>query len=284
MTGSVRAAGWAVAAAALIGCASSKPSAARAPQSLEIPADLQQAVRLSQALGHQLYVLDKVSAIATDELLRHVPDPRSKNIAGYIPAQEADDGDHPRDSYAVTFFTRDEPPRLAYLVRVRPNLPPVLETYEPPRPATDSLARLVAARQAALRAAPPRGQPLNPVLLPGESPGVHGVLVYLLAGTKRPDTAVFGQHFRVLVRDDGSAPEVTPLSKSVLELPVRSPKGGRSQALMVTHLVTEYPLETHVLVSLQWRLPVYVATSRGLWRVEPDRVAFLGALHPDAAK
>ncbi len=283
MTAPVRFARGVVAATALLGCAARKPPAPRAPQALEIPADLKDAVRLSEALGHQLYVLDKVSAIATDELLRQVPDPRKKNLGGYIPAQEGDADGHPRDSYAVTFFTRDEPPRLAYLVRVAPNTPPTLEAYDPPRPATASLARLAAARQAALRAAPRGRQPVNPVLLPGETLGAHGVLVYLLARTQRPETAVFGQHFRVLVRDDGSPPEVTALSKSALELPVRAPNGGRSQALMVTHLVTEYPLETHVLVSLQWHLPVYVATSRGLWRVEPDRVAYLGALQPGAA-
>jgi hypothetical protein len=50
-----------------------------------------------------------------------------------------------------------------------------------------------------------------------------------------------------------------------------------AEALTITHLVTDYPLETHVFTSLLVRLPVYVLTSRGTWRVNGDQIAFLGA-------
>lgn len=52
---------------------------------------------------------------------------------------------------------------------------------------------------------PPPRQPINPVLLPGEINDEKGVLVYLLAGTKQPNVAVFGQHFRSLVPLGGSS-------------------------------------------------------------------------------
>ena len=49
---------------------------------------------------------------------------------------------------------------------------------------------------------------------------------------------------------------------------------------MVTHLVTDWPLETHVFVSLQWHLPVYVGTRRGIWRVNGDKIALISDRPP----
>jgi hypothetical protein len=56
-------------------------------------------------------------------------------------------------------------------------------------------------------------------------------------------------------------------------LPLRE---GDEAAMTITHLVTDYPLETHVFTSLLLHLPVYVATSRRMWRVNGDQIAFLG--------
>jgi hypothetical protein len=107
--------------------------------------------------------------------------------------------------------------------------------------------------------------------------GESGVLVYLLAGTTKAKVAVFGKHYRALVATGSN--QVTylkELTKSVLEVPLEE-NGQSPVALTVTHLVTEYPLETHVFTSLLLDLPVYVATSRGMWRVNGDQIAFLGA-------
>ena len=123
-------------------------------------------------------------------------------------------------------------------------------------------------------------QPLNPVLLPGEMIGERGILVYLLAGTTKPNVAVLGRHFRVLTSDDGARlVRFTPLSKVALELPTRAPAGTSAAALAVSHLVTDFPLETHVFASLLNKLPIYVVTRRGYWCVDGDRIRFLGD-HP----
>jgi len=88
---------------------------------------------------------------------------------------------------------------------------------------------------------------------------------------------VFGRHYRVLVGEDGKTVKyVHALSKSILELPPRRPNGEKPEALWVTHLVTEWPLETNVFASLLYKLPVYVGTSRGTWRVNGEKIVFLG--------
>jgi hypothetical protein len=67
---------------------------------------------------------------------------------------------------------------------------------------------------------------------------------------------------------------VMPLSKSILELPTKG-KDGPVKAMFVTHLVTDWPLETHVFVSLRTHKPVCVATAVGIWRVDGDKIRFV---------
>jgi hypothetical protein len=278
---------WRIALGALVftGCATAatpapapKPPAKEEPQGdLPIPPEMRAEIQKVEAIGRQLYVLDKVSAVATDVLMERVPDLRNAGVAGYIPMQEADDDGRPKDSFLVSFFTRQEPPQVAYEVHVRPDARPDFEAFQPPKPASDSLAMLVRARQAAIAALPPVHQPMNPVLLPASANGEKGILVYMIAGTTRPGIVVFGQHFRVLIPENSQTPTyVMPLSKTALEMPARGgPAGAKTEGLAVTHLVTDWPLETHVLVSLQWHLPVYVGTHRGIWRVDGDKIALI---------
>jgi hypothetical protein len=77
-----------------------------------------------EPIGRQIYILDKVSAIATDVLMEKVPNYRERNLAGYLLLQEAGDDLRPKASYLVTFFTKDEPTRIAYEIRIKPNAAP----------------------------------------------------------------------------------------------------------------------------------------------------------------
>jgi len=249
---------------------------------MPIPADLRDEIRHAEDIGRQLYVLDKVAAIATDVLVARVPNFRDDKLAGYIPSREGTEDGRPKDSYAVLFFTTDDPPRIAYEVRVIPNAPPEFKANTPPKPATESFVLLARARAAAIAALPPIHQPMNPVIVPGAARDEKGILVYMIAGTTTSNVAVFGQHFRVLVPDDGKAPRyVMPLSKTAVELPTKGPKGQTLEALMITQIVTDWPLETHVLVSLQTKLPVYVGTRRGIWRVNGDKIVLISDHPPD---
>jgi hypothetical protein len=255
------------------------------PRRQPIPSDLKAAVEMAQGIGSQLYVLDKVASIATDVLLAHVSDYKQQNLAGYLPLREGLEGGHPTDIFLVSFYTKDEPPRLKYQVRVIPEAKPTFEAFNPTKEMPASMVAVALARQTAINALPTHKQPMNPVVMPGEAIGKSGVLVYLIAGTREPSVAVLGQHFRAIVPlGSNTVSEIEPLSKTVIELPTEGPSGEPVAALMVTHLVSDYPMETHVLASLQTKLAVYVGTRRGLWVIEKGRIAYLGELSKDESK
>ena len=257
---------------------SSGPSRMATPaKDLPIPFEMRKQVRNSEIIGRQIYILDKVSAIGTDVLREKVPNFHEKNLAGYLPFQEAGDDLRPKASYLVTFFTKEEPMRIAYEIRVKPDVAPEFAAFDPPKPAPGSFVRMAKARQAAVAALPFYPQPINPLILPAELLGEKGMMVYLIAGTSKPNLAVFGRHYRVLIPEEGGPPSyVMPLSKGILELPTKpSTKGGTVEAMFVTHLLTDWPLETHVFVSLLTHKQVYVGTKVGIWCVDGDKIRFI---------
>jgi hypothetical protein len=117
---------------------------------------------------------------------------------------------------------------------------------------------------------------VNPIVLPGEVIGERGILVYLIAGTKKENVVVYGKHYRVLVSDDGKkAIRIEPLTKSALESPITpkaGPEGSKPAGLIVTHLLGDYPLETHVFINMLHKLPLYVSADKYLWRIDKGKI------------
>jgi len=122
---------------------------------------------------------------------------------------------------------------------------------------------------------------MNPVVLPAGVIGEEGVLVELLAGTEKADTVVLGKHYRVIVTSDGRrVKRIMPLSRGILELA----KDTSAVALTVSHIVTDYPLETHVFSSMLNHVPIYVGTERGVWLVKGDSISLLSSDVPRTKK
>jgi hypothetical protein len=147
---------------------------------------------------------------------------------------------------------------------------------------TLDLATFIRARQTALDAAGPFAHPMKPVILPNPE---GGILVYLLAPATQRNTVVFGKHYRVSLTAAGEVKSVEPLSKGELEISTAGPSdaepGDGRKALVVSHLLTSYPLETHVAASFTADLPIYVVTNRGLWCVDHDDVWYVSEQIPD---
>ena len=248
------------------------PEVIRRPPPEELRAEIDQ----SKAIGALLYDYDRASALGTDVMLANVLSPEELGIADYLTFVEADDHGKPMQSWLAWFFSADDPPTALCRVRV-PMAPWATADFsllDPPEGVPESLRRWVRARRTALAAIQPIVQLQNPVLLPGEAIGKSGILVYLIAGTTKPDLAVFGKHHRVLVSPDGNTVvSVEPLSNSILEIPLT--EQGDQAGMWVTHTVTEWPLETHVFVSLLHGMPVHVVTSRGVWEVAGTEISLL---------
>jgi hypothetical protein len=108
-----------------------------------------------------------------------------------------------------------------------------------------------------------------------DDPDGEGFLVYALAATKDPNEVVAGGHSRITVSKDGTKVEsVDRLSRSLLVLPKSGPGGAsKAKALTMTHVVSPTPVETHVFLSLQHKMPFYVATGeKEVWKVEKGTI------------
>jgi hypothetical protein len=249
-----------------------------------MPEDLRDEVKRASALGVQMYLQDAASWIGTDVLASHVPDIGASGVRGWITAREAGADMRPSDRWLVTFYNDEEPPKISFRIHVPESMKQAEATFEkvdPPQTPPKGMDTLIRARQTAMRALGQPRTPINTVILPAEAIGKKGVLVYLLAATTKPRMVVLGKHHRVVVSPDGSTVvEMTPLSKTDVVIPLDNPDappGAKAGGIFVTHIVTDAPLETHVFASLSHkRIPIYVVTSRGLFRVVGDRIEYMG--------
>lgn len=261
------------------------PAQATPATSSSVPLDLRDAVERALVLGRLLYVYDHVASIATDVLLAHIASP--SGVGGYLALTDSAQTNALEGPFSVLFFTPGEDPQIAYRLRA-PNLntTPTFEKLDPPQTPNDEQRLLIKARHTAIRAQREVLQPMNPIVLPRALTGAAGILVYLIAGTQRPDVAVLGKHYRVLVSADGrDVVSFEPLSKTVIELPLpeaNGPSSATPAGVVVTHVLGPAPIETHVFASLLYRVPVYVGTSRGDWKVDGESVELLRPRPPAA--
>jgi len=172
-------------------------------------------------------------------------------------------------------------PKLGYTVRITPPDSPgsaatSFEALTPPGKPPESHLQMHRAVRTSIEAIPDRpNQSVNPVVMPGEVIGEPGILVYLLAGTNKDNVVVFGKHYRVLVSRDGQrAIRVEPLTKTALEIQSRplEQEGSKPAGLFVSHVLGDYPLETHMFISLLHHTDVYVAAGKYIWRIHEDKI------------
>jgi len=249
-----------------------------------IPADLKAAVEQSIRVGVQIHLQDQAGSIATDVLLASVKTLEGQGLGGYLAMRNGDPSGRLLPSWTVLFFSNETVPRVRYRVGVpmEKGMKPTVETLNPPEPTPPLLATTLRARQLAVDAVQPVTRPLNPVVFPAELLNANGYAIYLLAAQTEPNTIVLGKHYRVLVSADATAVKsVEPLSRGDLVLSTKSPEGALGVAMVAAHVVTDYPLETHVFASLSARLPIYVVTRRGLWVVDGDSILFISDKMPE---
>lgn len=115
----------------------------------------------------------------------------------------------------------------------------------------------------------------NPNYVVLDDPDGSGFLVYFLRAKPSADAIPVGGHYRFTVSADGSKVEqVDQLFASCLTVSRNGvPNDGKIVAVTMSQIVSNTPLETHVFLSLQEKLPFAVITMDGvIWSVDKGQI------------
>ena len=240
----------AILAAALLGAIAVPAFAQKAPDPIPIE---EWSLEKVGAMGEAIYRHDIAAWVATDALLARLANSQPPaGMAGWIVVDEG-------ESQRVRFVRRDGGTlKSAFDVVVRSGRAGEVEPMDDPLSAEEKASFL--ARQTAidnigrLRCS----QQLNTVVL--DDPDSDGWLVWLLTSTTDANIVPIGGHYRFRISADGSTVlRRDMLSNSCLNMPrEQQDDQGRPVALVVSQIVSQGPVETHVFLSLQNRMPIYV--------------------------
>lgn len=238
-------------AVALLGLLSTPAFAQRAPD--PVPIEEWSTDKVS-AMGQAIYRQDVAAWVATDALIAHLANAEPPaGMAGWI---VIDEGEAQR-----VRFVRDDRGTLrpALDVVVRDGRAGAVEAAKDEVLAEAEKARFRASRTAAENIGRLRcSQRPNVVVL--DDPDSDGWLVWLLSSTTDANIVPVGGHYRFRISADGSTVlRRDMLSNSCLNMP-RDQAGpdGQPAAMVVTQIVSQGPVETHVFLSLQNQIPIYV--------------------------
>ena len=217
-----------------------------------------------EQLGREIYLKDVAAHRATDAVLAQV-DSVQGEFVGWITLLSG--------SRSQVLFIDDQA-RAVYSVEldVSTPLPPVVTELKPPGRLDPGASAMWAARRTALSSSFRRcSDRYNTVVVEQPRATPSRWLVYLLAATPEPGVVMLGGHHRFAISSDGTEVlEHLPLTKSCIKSEPR--RDGEVAALMVTHIVTNEPIESHVYLSLLHELPLYVGTDGAIWAVEQGRI------------
>jgi len=224
-------------------------------------------VETIQKLGREIHVRDTWTAKAFDILLAKYKGTEVKGIAGWVTERKDNGlnvhiirkvGEEFLHGYRIR-FTKDDPVVTDMGNATLPNA--VNDRYS--------------ARQRSLAAIPKHyTKSYNAVVL--DDPKRGGWLVYALASTTDPNIMLMGGHYRMSVpKDPAEKIQVDALSRSLVAIQ-KSPKEEKEKVVgsVISHLVSNTPVETHIFGSLHYNTPFYVVIVDGakVWKVENGKM------------
>jgi hypothetical protein len=234
----------------------------------------QSQIEEAEKLGRLVYEHDQAALVATDLVAAKVDGKFKDNVAGWI---EYPTGDR---SFRVYFYgVSDEVYYSIYSVDVENGKakPDSYQYYSGQPPFEPMLLRLAKARDIAVRQKfSSCSRNYNTVGFKADETEYY---VYLLTATFDPNEIHVGGHYRFRIAPDQDA--VTgflTFTKSCLTMRTdRMPDDARLAALVMSHILTPYPTEIHVFVSLQHQIDLYVITMENnvLWKVSNGKVSIV---------
>lgn len=229
-------------------------------------------------LGREIFRQDQLAWVATDVLMDKVG--REKLVAEQVTAGWVVESTGPAP--VVRFLRpKGDAVEAAYDITFKAGNKPALAKPEKPELTASQLVRVKAIRSSdvALRGAkrPWCGGNFNQVVV--LDPEGDGWLVYFLRAKPSRDEIPVGGHFRISVSADGlTVKRVDQLFASCMTLNKQPPKEAtETAALVMNHIVSAKPIETHVFLSLQDRTPFFVVTRDGkVWHVADGKISDTG--------
>ncbi len=239
----------------------------------DIPAKYQYDVSMAELIGQRMRLHDMAAWLTTDALVeRKAFEGLQGEGRGWLTWEEAN-GD-----VDVRYFTERDG-RIEAIASARLDVGPFkvadAKKLDPAQPMTVAEQRLMRAKLLALGAegvnlctrAPP-----NTVVFQFEEDGRNEILVFVMSAWTG-DAAPLGGYHMFRVSEDGET--IKSHFSQTAACPMADAKGFAStSSLMVSHLKSAAPTMFHVFMSLQYRKPLYVATTQNglLWRVEQGRI------------
>ena len=233
-----------------------------------LPADELRVFSVAQleALGRALYDQDRRASIASEMLDDHF-DPEEEKINGWVI-----EGDVKHT--VVRFIRNTEQGPVAILDAVFDDL--LLPSFS--RSTTPTLTPFQSSQLAAREAARPYlkdpcSRRFDNATLP--DPDGTGILVYALALSDDPKEVMIGGHYRFSMSRDGkNVNRAEALSTSCVAAPRERLHGtDTEQGLAIRANLSDTPLETHVLLSLKEKVPLFVVTrDLKMWKVENGKM------------
>jgi hypothetical protein len=251
---------WAIVAATMVLIAGSPASAFTATEMA--------AMRKALDRGQVIYAYDQAAWVATDELVRQVPNTNTRRQGGWI----VEDLGH--NTLRVVFYDGGAgdtlPLRRIFTVDVTEGRIASTHLVRAQEDAglSELDARMINARDVALAQgkAPCAEAKFNTVVLPPESP-TDPIVVYLLTPQVVTGEYPFGGHYEVDVGLDGKVTASRAFTRTCLTFEPN--QAQQTTAFVVTHLQDPIPTEIHVFLSLWTKKPVFVLTNhpRRIWEV-----------------
>lgn len=219
------------------------------------------------AMGQEIQNQDVAAWVATDVLLAHLAGGDPGTLAGWIVVPD-------RDAYLVRFIQQDgEALSAGFDMRVVNGVSGPAVDVRGQTLSESEKARFRARQTAAANIGPLRcSRNMNSVV--AKDPDGDGWLVWLLTSTTQAGIIPVGGHYRYRVSEDGrTVVRRDQLSTGCLNMD-RNEAGpqGQVSALTVTTLVSDRPNETHVFLSLQNRIPIYIGAGEALYEVNGARI------------
>jgi hypothetical protein len=252
---------------ALTGAAGALPSMATA-QNAPAPVPIEEWSQAKViAMGQAIYRQDTAAWRATDALLAALSPAEQQTVRGWVVEPSGQD-------QRVRFLKAagDGVEAGWDIVVVGDRAGAVTPASDPALTETEQ-AQYTARQTAAANPGPLRcSASANSVVL--HDPDSDGWLVWILTSTTDANVVPVGGHYRYRISADGrSVLHRDQLSNGCLNMRKQSAgPNGQPAAMVVSQIVSAGPVETHVFLSLQNRIPIYVSAGDKLFAVDGARI------------